>query len=181
MEIVLNNVRLSFANVWEPIADDNGVLKYSTAVMMPDDNPKHLEKCNKAIEEVIQKAIDFGRLGKKKRGAVELPIRDGSVEFEIGKKDSSFNGCHFFNARNNHPPSIVDRQKRDITDTKEIYSGVWVNVAVGFYFTKNGGTPRVAVSLNHIQKWRDDARTDGRSNVQDVFDSYDDEDEDELI
>ena len=181
MEIVLYNVRLGFANVWEPVADDNGNLKYSAAVIMPDDNPKHLEKCNEAIHAVIESAIDHGKLGKAKRKAVELPLRDGTEEVEMGKKDSSFNGSHFFNARSNRQPSLVDRQKQEITDTDEIYSGVWANVAVSFYFTKNGGTPRVAVGLNHIQKWRDDERTDGRSNVNEVFDSYEDDVDDDLI
>lgn len=171
-ETVLYNVRLSYVFVWEPTTDDNGVAKYSVSVLIPKTDKKSLDTCNKAIEDIKTEAVDEGKLALKKIEAVLSPLHDGSADYKIGKRDKSYDGHMYFSARSKYQPTLVDRQLNPIIDEDQIYSGCWCNIAVSFYFTTQGGQARVAVGLNHIQKWRDDNRLDGRSNVEDVFKIY---------
>lgn len=171
-EIVLDNVRLSYVNVWEPVMNQNGQLKYGTSVLIEDSNKKDLDKVRKTIEFVMEEAIRTGAISRAKKPVIESPLRNGSAEYKVEKQPKDYDGMWFFNARSNDQPSIVDESVSPIMDRSQVYSGCWGRVAVSFYFTDNGGVPRVAVGLNHLMKTKDDDRLDGRSNVLDVFKKY---------
>ena len=171
-EVVIENVRLSYLNCWEPKPNLSGVLKYGASCLISQEDKPMLDRINKAISEAIQAAITAGKLNKAAAPSVLSPLRDGTAEYKMEKKDVSYNGFSFFNANSDNPPTVVDRNVQQIFDKDEVYSGCWANVAVSFYFTAAGGTPRVAVGLNHIMKLKDDDRLDGRTNVQDAFAKY---------
>lgn len=168
-EIVLEHVRLSYIALWEPRPTLSGAMKYSASVMIPNKDKNAIAVCKKAIDDAIDGAIKTGKLSKAQRPIVQSPLRDGTKEFEVEKKDANYKGYMFFNAYSDSQPSIVDNQVNRIFDREEIYSGIIAAVAVSFYFTNKGGEPRVAVSLNHVLKEADADRLDGRTNVAEAF------------
>lgn len=184
MSVHLENVRLSYLNCWEPKPNKAGKPKFSASVMIPEDNVKALKVAKRAVEEAIDAAVKSGDLLKEQVEDVISPIRSGTAEYKKKKKSADFNGFYFVNAYSDNQPGVVDRRVRPILDREEMYSGVWAVVDVNFYFTDLGGTPRVAVGLNHILKLKDDDRLDGRTNVQDAFAKYVDnlpDDDEELV
>lgn len=168
-EIVLEKVRLSYVSLWEPRPTLSGAMKYCASVLIPQTDKNALAACKKAIEEAIDGAVKIGKLSKAQRTIVQSPLRDGTKEYEVEKKDANYKGYIFFNAYSDHQPSLVDSQVNRIFNREEIYSGIIAAVAVTFYFTNKGGEPRVAVSLNHVLKEADADRMDGRTNVAEAF------------
>lgn len=172
MGTLIENVRLSYVSILEPRPNKAGVPKYSASVMIAEDNVKALETVKAAIETAMDKAVESGALKEVQRSIVISPVRSGTDEYNMEKKDATYNGYYFFNAYSDNQPGLVDNKVHPIVNPDEIYSGIWAVVDVNFYFTKKGGDPRVAVGLNHILKLRDDDRLDGRTNVQDAFAKY---------
>lgn len=171
-EVILENCRLSFLNCFKPKANKAGALKYSASVMIPESEIDTYNTVLEAIEEAITLAVDAGEIREAYRSKVEKPIRSGTEENAVGTKDSSFVGYWFLNAYSDNPPGVISEKGKPILDHSQMYSGVWAHVAVNFYFTKKGGTARVAVGLNHLMKVRDDDHLDGRTSPTEAFAKY---------
>lgn len=171
-EVIIENVRFSFVNIWDAKPNKAGVPKFSASIMIEEDNTSALKVVKKAINDAMDAAIEGGELTQARKPAVLSPLRSGSEEYMVEKKPSEYNGFYFFNAYSDNQPGIVDKRVKPILDKDEVYSGMWGNVAVSFYFTKKGGEARVAVGLNHVMKTKDDDRMDGRTNVTEAFKKY---------
>lgn len=180
-EVVVENTRLSYVSLLEPKANLSGVLKYSASVIIPlelNGKPNPMIKVVKgAVETAMNQAVAAGKLKEVMKPGVASPLRDGTAEYNMEKRDVSYNGSLFFNANANDRPSLVDSRMSPIMDPAEVYSGMWAHVAVSFYYTDKGGSPKVAVGLNHVMKIRDDTRLDGRTDVTQAFSKYAPEDE----
>lgn len=171
-EVILEECRLSYLNAAKSKPNKAGVPKYSASIMVPENNAATLALIKHAVKEAVEAAISGGELSPAQRSIVISPLRSGTQEYAVERKTADFNGFYFINAYSDNPPGLVDKNVQPILNPDELYSGIWANVAVNFYFTKKGGEPRVAVGLNHIMKLRDDDRLDGRTNVQDAFAKY---------
>ena len=97
--IVIKNVRLSYANIWEPKRmqnDKDGKMRYSASLLISKDDTKTIKAINKAIEEA--KVEGKAKLANK-NGVVpknlKLPLRDGD---EDRPDDDAYAGCYFLNA-----------------------------------------------------------------------------------
>lgn len=171
--------RLSYANIWEGRPNDKGVIKYSTALLIPKDDDKTLAKIDRAIRAAISD-------GKSKlantKGVVpktiKLPLRDADEE---GIDDPNYAGMMFLNASGNRKPGIVDRHVEPILDPEEVYSGCYANVSVNFYAFSVDGNKGIAAGLNNIQKVRDGERLSGGSSAEEDFSSLDDGDDDDIF
>ena len=117
--IVIKNVRLSYANIWEPKlvqGDTDGKMRYSASLIISKDDTKTIKAINKAIEEA--KVEGKAKLANK-NGAIpkniKLPLRDGD---EDRPDDDAYAGCYFLNANASadHPPKIVDRRVEPVMD-----------------------------------------------------------------
>ena len=106
--IVTGEVRLSYANLWEPKSIQGGAPKYSVSLIIPKSDQATLTAINRAIDAAIEAGIaKFG--GKKpNKAALKLPLRDGDVE----KDDPAYAGAMFLNANSKTPPQIVDENVR---------------------------------------------------------------------
>ena len=116
--------------------------------------------------------VNLDRLPKN----FNYPLRDGDTE----KESADFEGMYFLNAYSeNRKPGVVDKNREEITDPDEIYSGAYGRADINFYAYSVSGNKGVAVSLNNIQKVKDGERLDGRVSAEDAFDDgfeFDDED-----
>ena len=79
--IVTGKVRLSYANIWEAKALNEGAKpKYSTSIIIPKTDKETIKKINDAINCAIEEGI--GKFGGKKPNikVLKTPLRDGDLE-----------------------------------------------------------------------------------------------------
>lgn len=175
-KVVTGIVRLSYANIWKPKAANEGAEpKYSCSLLIPKNDTKTVEAIKKAIEAALTEGADkFG--GKiPNRAVLKLPLRDGDTERE---DDDNYKGCYFINASSKNAPGVVDKNVQPILDQSEVYSGCYCRASINFYAFNASGNRGVACGLNNIQKIRDgEPLGGGRSNPNDDFSSFDDDDD----
>lgn len=149
--IVTGEVRLSYANIWEPKSIQGSKPKYSVSLIIPKDDQETLTAINRAIDAAI--AAGTAKFGGKKpnKAALKLPLRDGDVE----RDDEAYAGCMFLNANSLNPPQVVDEAVAPILDRAEVYSGCYARVSLSFYAFNTNGNKGIACGLGNIQKIRD--------------------------
>ena len=160
-KVVTGVVRLSYANVWEPVSIKGGTPKFSVSLIIPKDDEKALAAINAAIDAAIQDGVSkFG--GKiPNRAALKLPLRDGDIE----RDDEAYTGSYFVNANSTTAPQIVDRAVQPILDRGEVYSGCYARVSINFYAFNTNGNRGVACGLGNIQKVKDGDPLSGKSSA----------------
>ena len=171
-KVVTGVVRLSYANVWEPISINGSKPKYSVSLIIPKNDKATVDAINRAVENAIKDgAAKFG--GKiPPRGSLKLPLRDGDTE----RDDEAYKGSYFVNANSTTAPQIVDRQVQPILDRGEIYSGCYARVSVNFYAFNSNGNRGIACGLGNIQKIRDGEPLGGKTSAADDFATDPDDD-----
>lgn len=149
--IVTGEVRLSYANIWEPKSIQGSKPKYSVSLIIPKSDQATLTAINRAIDAAI--AAGTAKFGGKKPGkaALKLPLRDGDVE----RDDEAYAGCMFLNANSLNAPQVVDEAVAPILDRAEVYSGCYARVSLSFYAFNTNGNKGIACGLGNIQKTRD--------------------------
>ena len=164
-KVVTGVVRLSYANVWEPVSIKGGTPKFSVSLIIPKDDEKTLAAINAAIDAAIQDGVSkFG--GKiPNRAALKLPLRDGDIE----RDDEAYTGSYFVNANSTTAPQIVDRAVQPILDRGEVYSGCYARVSINFYAFNTNGNRGVACGLGNIQKVKDGDPLSGKTSAVDDF------------
>lgn len=150
--LMLKNVRLSYAHVWEPQSVNGSEPKYSSSFIIPKSDTTTIQAIEAAIEEVL-KTDGPGKFGGKvpPRASLKLPLRDGDAE----RDDDAYADSMFMNANSRRRPQIVDASVQPIIDRDEVYSGCYVNATVEFYVYNVNGNRGVACGLGNIQKLRD--------------------------
>ena len=160
--MVLKNVRLSYAHIWE-MHTSFGTTQYSTGILIPKDHPQ----IGMIKDEIKKMTAEFAA---KHNGAVphgfKVPLRDGDVE---RPQDDNYKGHYFMNASSKkRAPQIVDVYKQPITDREQVYSGCFVNISVTLYCFDNA-SKGIACGLNNIQKLRDGAKLGGATSADEDF------------
>lgn len=178
-KVILRNVRLSYANIWEPREDQSGNLKYSVACLIPKSDKKTITAVNKAIEAA--KVAGKTKLANKKGlipKDIKTPLRDADEE-DDKMDDEVYAGHCFINANSNRKPQIVDKRKERIEDQDEVYSGCYANVSVNFFAYNTNGNIGIGCGLGNIQKVKDGERLGGGSTADEDFDEIEDDEDDE--
>lgn len=149
--VITGEVRLSYANIWEPKSINGSDPKYSVSLLIPKSDTTTVKAIEAAIEEALQAGI--GKFGGKipPRGSLKLPLRDGDTE----RDDEAYAGHYFLNVNSKNPPQVVDVSVAPILDRAEVYSGCYGRVSITFYAFNTNGNKGVAVGLGNIQKLRD--------------------------
>lgn len=175
--IKLNNVRLSYANVFEARAMQEGQEpKYSAQIIISKDHPQ-IKELKKAIYEVAKDK--FPKLVKDNKIPAKLktPLRDGDEERD--DEPEVYGGMYFFNASNKKRPTVVDRDKTPLTeDDKVIYSGCYCNVIVDVYGFDTAGNKGVAAALCGVQFKKDGEALGGKGVTADDFDEEEADEDD---
>ena len=156
-KVMLKNVRFSYAHVFEPTAaEDGGEKKYNISIIIPKDDKVNIKIAKAGIEAAKQEGLATkwnGKLPKK----YEEPLKDGDKEKE---DDPAYSGCLYLNAKSKKKPGIIDRNKQEIVDDDEFYSGCYGFVTLNF-FPYDKGTGGVAAGLGNIMKTKDGERLGG--------------------
>ena len=161
-KVITDVVRFSYCHVFKPQSvEEGGEKKYSVNVL--------IDKKNKALVKKIREAIEAAKEeGKAKTFAgkipanCKVPLRDGDEE---RPEDETYAGMYFINATSKTKPGIIDRNKVEITDEDEFYSGCFGRISMNFYAFNTKGNKGIAAGLNNLQKVKDGERLSGRASA----------------
>lgn len=174
--ITTGKVRLSYCNIWRPRAAQEGQQpKYSCSILIPKTDKETITKVRAAIAAATEKGKPLW--GGKVPPMLKTPLRDGDAE---RPDDPPYKGHWFLNASSSQAPGVVDRNRNEIFDHEEIYSGVYARVHLNFFPFNSNGNRGIGAGLNHIQKWADGPALSGRARVDEVFDVIEDDDDEFL-
>ena len=175
-KVITGEVRLSYANLWEPKSINGGAPKYSVSIIIPKSDARTIAKIKAAIEA----AYRDGETKLKGNGktvpalsALKTPLRDGDTE---RPDDEAYADSYFINANSATAPGIVDSACETIIERSQIYSGVYARASVNFFAFNSNGNKGIACGLNNIQKLRDGDPLGGKSRAEDDFATDDDDD-----
>lgn len=162
-QVITNEVRLSYAHIFEPNSINGSEPKYSASFIIPKEDTETVALIKEAIENAKQEGINI--LGGKIPKGLKQPLRDGDEE----RDDEAYAGCYFVNASSKTKPGIVDKYRRKIEDSTEVYSGCYVLASLSFYAFNTNGNKGIACGLNNIMKVRDGEPLSGRTRAEDDF------------
>lgn len=175
MAITINNVRLSYCNLFQakpPHNNPNGKPKFSCTILVPKTNTQ----AKAAIDAAIAQAIDAGV--SKTWGGVRPPQPNVCVHDGDGVRPSDGSpygeeckGMWVFTASANEdrPPFVVDGMVQKIIDPTQVYSGMWANVNINFFPYNSAGKKGIGCGLNGVQKVRDDVALTGQVTAEEAF------------
>ena len=161
--------------------NDEGKEKYSVCVMIPKSDTATVAAVKAAIEAATEEGLKT-KFGGKKAG-LKKPLRDGDEKDEDGVrvKGDEFKDMYFLNASGFRQPIILDKNRNEVINKSEVYSGCWANVAINFYAYDAGTSKGIAAGLNAIRKLRDDENLGGGVSVESAKGMFEDiEDEDDI-
>lgn len=175
-KVTTGKVRLSYANLFEPHAINDGQeAKYSVSVIIPKTDKDTLQ----AIKEAVTEAKEQGK--SKWNGKIpanlKTPLRDGDNE---KPDDEAYANCYFLNANSKNKPGVVDQSVQPVLDATEVYSGCYGRLTLNFYPYSASGNKGVAAGLGNVQKLEDGEPLGGFSRAEDDFDAVDSAEDDFL-
>ena len=175
-KVITGKVRFSYVNIFRSRAFQSGQdEKFSICLLIPKEDKATLKKIHAAVEEAIQEGI-ASRWGGKRPGNLKLPLRDGDAE--RADEVPEYEGMMFLNANSTQKPGIVDKDRNEILDPDEVYSGCWGRASINFFPFNTNGNKGIGVGLNNIQKLKDGERLGAaRASAEDDFgDDFEDDD-----
>ncbi len=165
-KVVTSEVRLSYAQLFEPKAvEEGGEKKYSVAILFPKKDKALLTKLEAAIEAAKVVGKDK-RWGGKIPKNLKTPIRDGDEKEEV---DEAYAGHYYINCTSTTKPGVVDKNLDPVLDKDEVYSGCYGRVSINFFPFDVSGNKGIAAGLNNVQKLRDGERLSGRDSAETDF------------
>ena len=170
------NTRWSYANVWQPKSINGSTPKYSVSLIIPKADTKTVAKIKAAIEEAYQEGTSKLKGNGKSVPALSIlksPLRDGDIE---RPDDETYAGAYFINANATTAPGIVDKDRNEIIDHSEVYSGVYGRASISFYAFNSNGNKGIACGLNNLQKIRDGKPLGSKASAESDFATEDDDD-----
>jgi len=162
--VVTPMFRASYAHVFKATAMEGSDEKnYSISMIFPKSTDL------KPIKAAIQAAIKE-KWGDKKPKGLRLPFRDGDEERE---EDEAYAESIFINCKSKNKPGIIDRDRNDILDESEFYSGCYARATVTAYAWDNKFGKGVSLGLDNLQKLKDGEPLGGRA--PDAADDFEDD------
>ena len=145
-KLKLNNVRLSFADLFTAVSKFDGDPKFSASFIIDpksDDGKKNLTEFKKIVRQLEKEKFDGKELPVDK-----LPIKDGNEKDYNGWADMMI-----ISAANKKRPVIVGRKRQPVAegDTDAPYSGCIVNAVLDIWPMDNAYGKRIIASLEAVQ------------------------------
>ena len=146
MKIKLQNVRLSFADLFTAVSKFDSDPKFSASFIV---DPKSDDgKANLAAFKKIVRALEAEKFKGKELPIDKLPIKDGNDKEYDGWKDMMI-----ISAANKKRPMIVGRKRQPVAegDVDAPYSGCIVNAVLDVWAMDNQYGQRIIASLEAVQ------------------------------
>ena len=169
---------LSYAHIFEPREDLNGNLKYSCSLIFPkQSNTPGIIK--RKMEEMLEDE-DVKKVLGKGRNFTHPLLRDGDEE---RPEDTAYKGSFFMKAKSNpdHKPKLFNRDRSELVDPEELYSGCWVQAVLTLFPYNKKGSKGISASLVALRKLKDGKPLSGTAVTDADFDDSLISDLDELF
>lgn len=128
LKLVLSSHRASYVTLKEPRSFEEGKTpKYSVTFLIPKEHAdvERVRKTLRAAHE-MEKNGDFKGLPFTSP-KIDNPLRDGDEYADEkaaeGKDAEAYRGCYYIKASSTSQPKVFDKDKQDILDLDEVYSG----------------------------------------------------------
>jgi hypothetical protein len=167
-KLLISDVKFAFANVFEPVAqnDGKGPSKYSVTLLIPKTNTAEVKKINDYVEKVVKENLAVWN--NKRPVGFKHPLRDGDEERDP-EAYPDFVGHYFINVSTKMQPGVIDANRQEIIDAREFYSGCFGRALVTSYAYNKEGNKGVGFGLAAVQKLQDGDRPEGSSWSADDF------------
>lgn len=156
MKFTTGLVRLSYAHIFEPKANMNGVEQYSASLIIPKKDAAQVQRINDFLQGMLKDNDVIARLGGAKavKAGVTLPLHDAD---EKKPDDGAYANSFYLNAKANvdHAPKVLLYDRTECVDRSEVYSGCWVQAVLEFYPYNKNGNRGIGVSLSAVRKVKD--------------------------
>lgn len=177
-KVVTGKCRLSYVHLLTPSSSFEGQdPKYSVVLMVPKSDKATIKKLRDAEALATQEGIATKWNGKKPK-EVKSIIKDGDEDADL-EQNPEYAGHLYMSVSSKNKPSVVDRDRSIILDPTEVYSGMYARAALNAFAYSVNGNKGISFGLNHVQKLGDGDPLGGITKVEDVFDSLDDDDEED--
>lgn len=187
-KIITPAFRGSYVSLFKPTANKKNpdqIPKYKITVALNKKNPEHI-KFHKKLTDQIRKAV-VDKWGEKRADRIieimkNYPLKDGDNQ-NSEEPTAELEGHWFINATADRRPGLVDKNREDILDEDEAYSGAWYRITGNLYcWEHETGGKGVSLGLHNVQKVKDDEHFSGKTKASDDFDDWDDDsDDDDLL
>lgn len=167
--VVTGKVRLSYAHLLEPYAQNGGEAKYSVTVLVPKGDTVVKAAIDRAIAAAAEKGREKFGAGFPMQPKHSVHDGDGMRPSDGQPFGPECRGCWVFAASSKQRPSIVNDALQPILDATEIYSGMYARVGLDFFPYSSNGNKGVGIALGNIQKVADGEPLSGRATVDDDF------------
>ena len=160
MKVHLKDVRISFANIFEPKqVQGQGEAKFSAAFLFPRSHPATAEMTAAITQAATEKwGAKAGDVLKALKAGDRLCVHDGDAKAD----NEAYPGNLFVNASNKTRPLVIGPQREPLVaaDGKP-YSGCYVNAIIEVWPMDNQFGKRINASLLGVQFLRDGERLSG--------------------
>lgn len=176
MKIKLNNVRLSFPQLFEAkTVNGEGKPAFSASLLINPKDPQ-VAVVNAAIEQVAKDkwGAKADAMLKQMRAADKVCLHSGDLKANY----EGFEGMLFISARNPIRPTIVNVDKSPLVEADgKPYAGCYVNAVLELWPQDNNYGKRVNATLAGVQFFKDgESFTGGGAASEDDFDDLSIED-----
>jgi hypothetical protein len=155
-KVITGRVRFSFCHIFEPdTPQDGGDPKYSVTLLIPKSDTATVQKIKQAIAEAREKFC-------QRNGANALPanpnhnLYDGDGTRKNGDPfGPECKGCYVISVKSKNKPVVVDKDRQEIIDPAEVYSGCYGRASIDFFGYNKAGSKGISAGLLAIQKLSD--------------------------
>lgn len=170
--ILIHNARLSFPNLFKPVAfDASQEAKFGATFILQANNPDLV-----VLRDAIRQAVADKWNGKTPPG-LKVFLREGSEKSHLGGFGDD---TYFFNASAATRPGLYDRRGDPVAESDGLlYAGCYVNVRIDVWAQDNQYGKRVNAGLSGVQFVADgEAFGGGRAAQASEFPTYEEEEAD---
>lgn len=174
LKVVTGTHRVSYVRIKEPSSfEEDGKKKYDCTFLIPKDHPD-VAKIEAAIKEAYaaNKESLFKGLARTS-SKLWNPLRDGDEWLEEHPNATEYEGCYFVKATSKSQPAVFDRDKQDLIDLDEVYSGCYCRGVIVCY-PFNNKSKGFGFYLNSLMKMDDGERLGGFEASPDEYDEEED-------
>ena len=169
-QIVTGKVRLSYAHLFKPYAQNLGQEpKYSVTILIPKTDTVTKANIDRAIEAAKQEGVT-NKWGGQMPLVVKIPVHDGDGARQNGQPfGDECKGHWVLTVSSKQAPAVVDQAVQPILDQSEVYSGMYARVSINFFAYNSSGNNGIGAGLNNVQKLADGEPLGGRTTAAEDF------------
>jgi hypothetical protein len=177
--VVTGKARFSYVSIFQPRkSEDNADPRYELTLLIPKTDKKTYSAIMKAIDAAAAKGKS--KFGDKWPSKPKNTLKDGDGYKESGDEyGPECKGHWVLRVSSKTRPQVVDRDRNDIIDPTEVYSGCYGRASINFYPFVVPSNKGVTAGLQNVQKLADgEALGGGRTSAANDFSADWDEDDD---